>query len=95
MGRSISSATCKNISDDIEDLCTDFMDKKMLYIKNIFKNEMEIIELAKSLFDDNLKEENDDDENILNDNKIKELSEFNIYRNIDNPNNFVIIFAQT
>ena len=92
MGRSISSATCKNISDDIEDLCTDFMDKKMLYIKNIFKNEKEIIEVAKSLFDDNQKEENDD-ENILNDNKINELSEFNIYRNLDNPNYFVDNFC--
>ena len=36
MGRAISSATCKNISDHIGDLCKDFMDKKILYVRCLF-----------------------------------------------------------
>ena len=91
MGRSISSATCLKISEDIKKLCKDFMDKKILYVQNLFKDEMEILEVAKNLFEKDLEDEDDD-----NDNKeeIKELSEYNSYRNIENQNYFVDNFIK-
>ena len=92
MGRSISSATCKNISRDIENLCRDFMDKKILYVQNIFKYEMEILEVTKSLYVDDLE---DDKSYLGNKKKKKELSEFNIYRNIENPNYFLDNFCRS
>ena len=85
MGRSISSATCKKISDDIIKLCKDDMGKKILFVQNLFKYEMEILEVAKNLIENNLEEEYD---NNLDDEEKKELSENNIYRNIENPNYF-------
>ena len=91
MGRSISSATCLKISEDIKKLCKDFMDKKILYVQNLFKDEMEILEVAKNLFEKDLEDEDDD-----NDNKeeIKELSENNAYGNIENQNYFVDNFIK-
>ena len=94
MGRSISSATCKGIITDIEKLCKDFMEKKREYAQNLFKYEMEILEVAKSLFID----DSEDDNIYLGDKKkkqIKELSSFNIYRNIENTNYFVDNFCQS
>jgi len=86
MGRSISSATCDRISKDIKKLCKDFMDKKIEYVKNLFNNEMEILEVAKSLII--IDQEKDVDDNYLDDKNEKELSEFNIYKNIENQNYF-------
>ena len=90
MGRSIASATCKKISEEIENLCKNFMNKKKLFIKNIFKYEMELLEVAKNYFVDNLEEENN--ELFVERN---ELSELNIYKNIDNPTYFVDNFCKT
>ncbi len=86
MGRAISSATCDRISKDIKKLYKDFMDKKIEYVKNLFNNEMEILEVAKSLFI--IDQEKDVDDNYLDDKNEKELSEFNIYKNIENQNYF-------
>jgi len=96
MGRSISSATCKNIIESIEKLCRNFIDKKILYVKNLFKYEMEILEIAKSLFVKNLDQEEEEEEDILleEDNKIKELSEDNTYGKLENPNFFVDNFCK-
>ena len=95
MGRSISSATCKNIIEVIAKLCENFMDKKILYVKNLFKYEMELLEVAKSLFVNNLEEEEEEEENLLdNENKIRELSELNTYGKIENPNYFVDNFCK-
>ena len=85
MGRSICSATCRKISDDIKKLCTDSMDKKILYVENLFKYEMEMLEVAKNLIENNPEEEDDDN---LDDEEKKKLSENNIYRNVENPNYF-------
>ena len=93
MGRSISSATCLKISEDIKKLCKDFMNKKILYVQNLFKYEMEILEVAKNLFEKDLEDEDEDDDNDNNQEE-KELSEFNIYRNIENPNYFVDNFIK-
>ena len=93
MGRSISSATCKKLSRDIENLCKDFVDKKILYIQNIFKYEMEILELAKRFFVEEL-DEDDDYFGNKKKHKKKELSECNMYRKIENPNFFVDNFCK-
>ena len=91
MGRSISSATCKEISKEIENICGNFIEKKLLYAKNIFKYEMEILEVSKNLFVDNLEEEN----NLFgNENQQNELSENNVYKNLDNPTYFIDIFCE-
>ena len=93
MGRAISSATCKKLSQDIEDLCKNYVDEKILYVQNIFKYEMEIIEVAKNLFVEDLENEED----YFGDKKkkpIKELSELNMYRKIENPNYFVDNFQK-
>ena len=90
MGRSIASATCKKISEEIENLCKNFMNKKKLFIKNIFKYEMELLEVAKNYFIDNLEEENN--ELFVERN---ELSELNIYKNMDNPTYFIDNFCKT
>ena len=91
MGRSISSATCKEISKEIENICKNFIEKKLLYAKNIFKYEMEILEVSKNLFVDNLEEEN----NLFgNENQQNELSENNVYKNLDNPTYFIDIFCE-
>ena len=87
MGRSISSATCDRISKNIKKLCKDFMDKKIAYVQNLFNNEMEILEVAKSLFI--IDQEKDIDDNHLDDENEKELSELNIYKNIKNQNYFI------
>ena len=93
MGRSISSATCERISKDIKKLCENFMDKKILYAQNLFKNEMEILEVAESLFVED--QENDVVINIFdNENEKKELSELNIYKNIQDQNYFVDNFIK-
>ena len=93
MGRAISSATCKKLSQDIEDLCKDYVDEKILYVQNIFKYEMEIIEVAKNLFVEDL--ENEEDYFGSKKKKpIKELSELNMYRKIENPNYFVDNFQK-
>ena len=90
MGRAISSATCKKLSQDIESLCKDYVDKKILYIHNIFKYEMEILEVLKNLFVQDL---DDDEEDYFTNTKKrspkKELSELNMYRKIENPNYFI------
>ena len=93
MGRSISSATCQNIIDVIVDLCKKFMDKKILYIKNLFKYEMELLEVAKNLFVDDLEEEEVEEEEE-NENNKKQLSEQNFYGKIENPNFFVDNFCK-
>ena len=61
-------------------------------MQNIFKYEMEILELAKSLFVEEL-DEDDDYFSNKKDKKI-ELSECSMYRKIENPNYFVQNFCK-
>ena len=94
MGRAISSATCKKLSQDIEELCKSFVDEKIEYIQKIFKYEIEILEVSKSLFS----EETEDDEDYFSTNKKekekKELSELNMYRKIEKEDYFIINFTK-
>ena len=50
MGRAITSATCKKFSEEIEKLCKNFIDNKINFIQEQFKYEMEILELNKSYY---------------------------------------------
>ena len=92
MGRAISSATCKKLSQDIEDLCKEFVDKKIEFIHNIFKYEMEILDVAKNYFVEDIDE--DDYFNNKKEKQKKELSELNMYRKIENENYFVNNFVK-
>jgi len=94
MGRAISSATCKKLSQDIECLCKDYVDKKILYIHNIFKYEMEIIESSKNLFVQDLEDEEDFFANKKKKIQKKELSELNMYRKMEKPTYFVDNFLK-
>ena len=86
-GRAITSATFKKFSEDIKNLCKEYVDNRINFILKIFANEMEILNVAKSMF----KKKEDKIFNKEN-NKIKTLSDDNIYnKNVDDNffyNNF-------
>ena len=84
MGRAITSATCKKFSEEIENLCKNFVDKKINFIKEQFKYEMEILEQSKSMFVEDM----DDYFDNQDEKKIKELSELNMYKKIDKKTYF-------
>ena len=50
MGRAITSATSKKYSQDIENLCKNFVDKKIDYLKNQSKDEMEVLDISKDYY---------------------------------------------
>ena len=89
MGRSITSATFKNFSQDIENLCKNFVDTKINFIQNIFKDEQEILEIAKDKYvngtDKYFKDE---------DKKCKTLEKSNIYNKIKENNYFIKNFIK-
>ena len=73
-GRAITSATFKKFSEDINNLCKEYVDKKINFIKQKFINEMEILEVAKSMF------KNKEEKFFKKDNKNqKVLSKSNLY----------------
>ena len=90
MGRAITSATCKKLSEEIENLCKNFIDKKINFIQEQFKYEMEILKLAKSYYVEDL----DDIFENQEETQKKELSESNMYKKIDNKSYFENNFIQ-
>lgn len=88
MGRAITSATFRKFSQDIENLCKQFVDIKINFIQQIFKNEIEIIEVAKDRFVDGTEKYFKDE-----DKKFKNLSKSNIYNKITDPNYFINNFV--
>ena len=89
MSRAITSATFKKFSQDIENICKKFVDVKIDFIHKIFKNEMEILEIAKDKFADN------SEKYFKNEDKIyKKLSKDNIYNKIEDKNYFINNFTQ-
>ena len=93
MGRAISSATCKKLSQDIEQLCKCFVDEKIDYIQKIFKYEMEILDFSKNLFVEDLEDEEDYFNTNTKEKKKKELSELNMYRKIQKEDYFIENFV--
>ena len=63
MGRSITSATFKKFSEDIENMCKKYVDVKIDFIQKIFKDENEILEIAKDKYID------DSDKYFINEEK--------------------------
>ena len=89
MGRSITSATFKNFSQDIENLCKNFVDIKINFIQNIFKDEQEILEIAKDKYVDGTDKYFKDE-----DKKCKTLGKSNIYNKIKENNYFINNFIK-
>ena len=52
MGRAITSATFKKFSQDIEDLCKNFVNIKIDYLKSKSKDEMEVLDISKDYYMD-------------------------------------------
>ena len=84
MGRSITSATCKKFSQEIEKLCKNYVEKQINFIENQFKYEMEILEVSRSMYVEDMESLIEDSEKK----QIKTLSEMNIYRNIEDKKYF-------
>ena len=83
MGRAITSATCKKFSEEIEKLCKEYVENKLLYIQNIFAEETEILVQAKKLVNE---EEEEDNITIKNKNNYEykiNLSKRNRYNDKD------------
>ena len=91
MGRSITSATCKKFSQEIENLCKNYVENQINFIEKQFKYEMEILDVSRSMYVEDVEDLMEDSENK----QIKVLSEMNIYRKIEDKkyfeNNFIKI----
>ena len=94
MGRAISSATCKKLSQDIEELCKRFVDEKIDFIQKIFKYEMEIFDVSKSLSSEESEEEEIYFSTKKKEKKKIELSELNMYRKIQKEDYFINNFIK-
>ena len=90
IGRAITSATFKKFSEDIENLCKEYVEKKIKYISKIFKDEDELLEVAKYLSN----EEEGNLDNNTNKNYKKHLSLNNNYKNKKSNNYFSDNFVQ-
>ena len=58
MGKAITSATSKKFSEEIESMCEKFVEKKLSSINNIFKDEFDLLNNLKNLY--NYYEDEDD-----------------------------------
>ena len=91
MEKAFSSATFKNILQDIKELCRNYVEEKINFIENISKDEIEILDWSKSMFTDDLKKYFQNDNNAQ-----KNISQSNIYNNAEKEyftKNFVKILT--
>ena len=91
-GRAITSATFKKFSDDIKNLCKEFVDSKISFIEKKCQYEMEILDVAEKMYINNAEKIFDKvEKQTIN------LSKENIYNNIKEknffPNNFIKILT--
>ena len=84
MGRSITSATCKKFSQEIEKLCKNYVEKQINFIEKQFKYEMEILDVSRSMYVEDMEDLIEDSEKK----QIKTLSEMNIYSKIEDKKYF-------
>ena len=84
MGRSITSATCKKFSQEIEILCKNYVEKQINFIEKQFKYEMEILDVSRSMYVEDMDGLIEDSE----EKQIKTLSEMNIYSKIEDEKFF-------
>ena len=99
MGRAITSATFKKFSQDIENLCKNYVDERIKFLQQGLKYEMEIYQEAihTKTSDDNfevfINERNNG--NILKERTLpRNLSFDNIYKNVKDKNYFTNNFYQ-
>ena len=88
-GRAITSATFKKFSQDIENMCRKYVDEKIDFIQKIFKDENEILEIAKDKYVDGSDKYYKDE-----DKKYKNLNKNNIYNKIRENNYFINNFIK-
>ena len=90
MGSAITSATYKKLSQDIENLCQNFVDTKIYYLKQKFQDELEVLEIAKDYYIDN------SEKYFVEENKPKRvLSKLNFYNKMKEKNYFFNYFVQS
>ena len=93
MGRAITSATCKKFSQEIEKLCKNYVEKQINFIEQQFKYEMEILDVSRSMYVEDMEELIENSEKK----PIKTLSELNMYSKIEDKkyfeDNFIKIMA--
>ena len=92
MGKAITSATSKKFSEEIEGMCQKFVENKLSYINNIFKDELDLLNYLKYLY--NYIGDEDDDITPENNQKLIPSQEFRNwiptkYINFDFVNNFL------
>lgn len=92
MGRAITSATFKKFSQDIEDLCRNFVDKKIEYLQQNSKDEMQLLDISKDYYTD------DSEKYFSSEEKPKRtLPKDNMYNTANNKtyfyNNFQLIMS--
>ena len=89
MGRAITSATFKKFSEDIENLCKNFVDSKIAYLKQKSKDEMEVLEISKDYYTD------DSEKYFLKEEKQKKnLSYYNFFNRMTEKSYFFNNFVQ-
>ena len=89
MGRAITSATFKKFSQDIEDLCKNFVEKKIDYLKNKTKDEMEVLDISRDYYMD------DSEKYFYKEEKPrKNLPPMNFYSKMTDKNYFMINFVK-
>ena len=92
MGRAITSATFKKFSQDIEDLCRNFVDKKIEYLQQRSKDEMQLLDISKDYYIDDLEKYFSSEEKPK-----RKLPKDNIYNTTNDKtyfyNNFQLIMS--
>ena len=89
MGRAITSATFKKLTENIEGMCKKFVDSKIIYLKEKTKDEMEVLDLAKDYYMENV------DQFSKNAEKPKRnLSNLNFYYKMTEKNFFIDNFVK-
>ena len=89
MGRSVTSATFKKFSNDIENLCKNFVDIKINYLKQQSKDEMEVFAISKDYY------MNDSDKYFAQEKKPKRvLNKYNFYNQKNENSYFIQNFEQ-
>ena len=84
----------RRLSQDIEELCKRFVDEKIDFIQKIFKYEMEIFDVSKSLSSEESEEEEIYFSTKKKEKKKIELSELNMYRKIQKEDYFINNFIK-
>ena len=84
MGKAITSSTCKKFSQEIEKICKDYVEKKINFIEQQFKNEMELLDVSRNMYAEDIEDLLENSEKK----QIKALSEMNIYSKIEDKKYF-------